>query len=325
MARGSVQRRLLDSAALSGNPAKEPSKRRVAVYLPPSYTGSGERRYPAVYLLHGIGDSEESWLKTWTDMIGQSPFTTIPDLMDIGIAQKRFGEMIIVMPDVSTSFGGSFGVASSATGDWDRFLAKELPSLIDSEFRTEPRPDRRAIAGFSMGAHAAIQVAMRHPDVFGAFYAMSPLALTLDSDLAQNSVEANLALTVKDEAGFAGKGPRVPLWIALGQAFAPDTERPPFYAAISNLDSEKLPLATAGNYQGNLLQLHCIVLDAGMEDEFPHVVEGARRFSKKLTAMGVVHRFELHNGKHRDRLWGRSGRLFVDLLPALWFAMDTRK
>ena len=103
---GRLVREKVHGAALEKTVTGESPDRSVSVYLPPSYDTAPNKRYPVVYLLHGITDTDGTWITPWNK--SGDPWQTIPGVMNRGIAEKRFGEMIIVMPDEKTKWGGSF-------------------------------------------------------------------------------------------------------------------------------------------------------------------------------------------------------------------------
>src|SRR5262249_41534880 len=131
--RGRVDVKTVHSKLLERTPTGESADRRVSVYLPPSYDTSPRRRYPVVYLLHGIFDTDAVWSAQ------REPWTSIQDVMDRGIAEGRFGELIVVMPDERTKAGGSFYRNSSATGPWEDFTVRELVAWTAASYRTIPR------------------------------------------------------------------------------------------------------------------------------------------------------------------------------------------
>src|ERR1051326_8773309 len=92
---------LIESAALRGNRAGDPHVRRVPVYLPPSYDADTTRRYPVVYLLTGFMGRGRMMLNdgAW------SP--SIDDRIDALIAGGMCEELIVVLPDCFTRYGGS--------------------------------------------------------------------------------------------------------------------------------------------------------------------------------------------------------------------------
>lgn len=121
---------------------------KAMVVLPENYSDS--QKYPVVYLLHGYGGDEHSWLDVRPDM---------------DVLATRYG-MIIVCPDgknswyMDSSDKGEFG--------YETFISQELPRYIDSNYSTIDSPEGRAITGLSMGGHGAMYNAIRHQDVFGA-------------------------------------------------------------------------------------------------------------------------------------------------------------
>jgi enterochelin esterase-like enzyme len=148
-------REKLHGRCLENYPAGESPDRWISIYVPPGYDRDSSKRYPVIYLLHALGDTDKMWTA------GEGPYGTIPDLMDHGVAERRFGEMIVVMPDQHTRAGGSFYANSSATGNWEDFTVKELVAAIDARYRTLPRANSRGLAGYSMGGHGAINADFR--------------------------------------------------------------------------------------------------------------------------------------------------------------------
>lgn len=104
-------------------------------------------------------------------------------LMDGLIATGTSKEMIVVVPNGRNAYFGSFYTNSPVTGGWEDFVARELVRWVDGNFRTVAAAESRGIAGHSMGGYGAIMLGMKHPDVFGAFYALSPCCVGLEGDL----------------------------------------------------------------------------------------------------------------------------------------------
>lgn len=145
---GRLVREKVHGSSLEKTVTGESADRSVSVYLPPSYDTAPNKRYPVVYLLHGITDTDETWITPWKK---NDPWQTLQGVMNRGIAEKRFGEMIIVMPDELTKWGGSFYTNSTVTGNWEDFTVKDLVTYIDGKYRTLAQPSSRGIAGHSMG------------------------------------------------------------------------------------------------------------------------------------------------------------------------------
>src|SRR5438876_830508 len=178
---GRLVREIVHGPSLEKNLTGESTNRNVSIYLPPSYDTSPNKRYPVVYLLHGIGDTEKEFTSAWAG--NTEEWGTVQGLMNHGIGEGHFGEMIIVMPDARTKMMGSFFTNSSATGNWEDFIVKDLVSLIDQKYRTLARSESRGIAGHSMGGYGAIKLGMKHPDVFSVVYGMNPALIGLAGDV----------------------------------------------------------------------------------------------------------------------------------------------
>lgn len=129
------------------------AKREAFVYTPPGYM-NGDERYPVLYLVHGAGDSADSWTS-----VGQAN-----DILDNLLAAGEAQEMIIVMP-----FGHTPPRADAnmlANTDFGDDLHQALIPHVDGNFRTLPDAGHRAMAGLSMGGAHTIRFGLPRPDVF---------------------------------------------------------------------------------------------------------------------------------------------------------------
>jgi hypothetical protein len=180
---------------------------------------------------------------------------------------------------------------------------------------------------------------MKHPDVYSVVYAMNPAVLGWGRDITiENPAFASvLGMKTPEEAlkgGFYALG-----IIVVGQAFSPNPDRPPFYVdfpfaladgklrpaepAFSKWQ-KNFPVNMVGEYRSNLSRLRGLRFDSGYEDEFTHIPPTARALSAALTAHGIEHVFEEYNGDHRNRLWGRTGRIATEVLPYFWLLLDSQ-
>lgn len=304
----------------------ESADRTIAVYLPPSYADSPDRRYPVLYLLHGIGGTHADW--TRPGMQGQ-PWQTLQDVMDRGIAAQRIAELIVVAPDQLTRGGGSFYTNSEVTGAWEDFTVVDLVGHADSTYRTLAWAESRGIAGHSMGGYGAIKLGMLHPDVYQVVYGMNSGLLGFAADLLAENTAYERALVAKP----ADLNPQVEFYVlsfwCVAQAFSPNPDNPPFFAdlpfelvegslipapAYERWKSEML-LYTVADHRKNLLALRGLRFDSGRYDQYTHIPPTNLALSERLTELGVPHVFEDYNGDHRDRLWGEEGRLATVVLP----------
>jgi enterochelin esterase family protein len=127
--------------------------RRAHVYTPPGYMKDA-RRYPVLYLVHGAGDSDDSWTS-----IGHAQ-----NILDNLIAAGKAKPMIIVMPFGHTP--DRPGADMLANTDFGDDLIKDLIPLVDRDFRSIARPEARAMAGLSMGGSHTIRFGLPHSDLF---------------------------------------------------------------------------------------------------------------------------------------------------------------
>ncbi len=155
-------------------------KRRAHVYTPPGYFRSSAR-YPVLYLVHGAGDSDDSWTST-----GHAQ-----NILDNLIAALKAKPMIIVMPAGHTPDrpGGNI-LANTDFGD---DLIKDLIPRVDRDFRTTPKASARAMAGLSMGGAHTIRYGLTHPELFNYIGIFS-------MGLGVNNNQAELANYEKDNA-----------------------------------------------------------------------------------------------------------------------------
>ena len=130
--------------------------RRIHVYTPPGYLTSGQR-YPVLYLLHGAGDNDQSWL-----MAGRANF-----IIDNLIAAGKAKPMIVVMPAGHTP--AVPGGAPPAPGSPDAFardLLGDVVPYVEQNYRTLPGREQRAIAGLSMGGQQTLNIGLPNLDKF---------------------------------------------------------------------------------------------------------------------------------------------------------------
>jgi enterochelin esterase-like enzyme len=129
-------------------------KRIATVYTPPGYM-NGTERYPVLYLVHGAGDSYDSWTS-----IGHAHL-----ILDNLIADGKARPMIVVMPFGHTPErpGGTNMLANTDFGD---DLIEDLIPYVDGQFRTLASQEHRAMAGLSMGGSHTLRFGLTHPELF---------------------------------------------------------------------------------------------------------------------------------------------------------------
>lgn len=132
---------------------------KYSIYLPPGYSLS-KRRYPVIYLLHGFGNNEKSWIQQ-----GAADRAT-----DEAIGNGIIPEVIIVMPDAGVSlYINDFEKKERYE---DAFITEFIPH-IDKTYNTRTDRKFRVIAGLSMGGYGALLYSLKHPELFSVCAALS--------------------------------------------------------------------------------------------------------------------------------------------------------
>ncbi len=154
---------------LSGSyvsPALHNQRRAFEIYLPASYnTPAGKHKhYPVLYALHGSPGKPSDWF-----LAGKAS-----EDADALISAQAIPELIIVSPDGNGRHGATSEWANSGDGRQllENSIAFDLVHYIDTHYRTIPNAAHRAIAGNSMGAFGAMNIAIHHPNIFGNVLAM---------------------------------------------------------------------------------------------------------------------------------------------------------
>ncbi len=129
-------------------------KRRAHVYTPPGYERGGGK-LPVLYLVHGAGDSDDSWTS-----IGHAHY-----VLDNLIAAGKAKPMIVVMPFGHTP--DRPGVDMLTNTDFSDDFLKELIPYVEATYRTVNKPAARAMAGLSMGGAHTLNNGLTHPELFG--------------------------------------------------------------------------------------------------------------------------------------------------------------
>ena len=134
---------------------------RYCVFLPASYSAAEAkaRKYPVLYVLHGLGGDERTFAV-------DGEWTTLQDLR----RASKVGEFLVVAPDGSDTFYINSRGGKVLYGDF--FLREFIPS-IERTYRVRTERAARGITGFSMGGYGALRTAFAHPELFGSASAHS--------------------------------------------------------------------------------------------------------------------------------------------------------
>jgi len=318
MQNGTVVIHRFESALLLDNPAGDPHLRQVPVYLPPSYAKEPERRYPVAYVLTGFTGRGRM-------LLNDNPWSpALDERMDRLISSGGSGEMILVMPDCFTRYGGSQYLNSTATGRYMDHIVDELVPFVDRTYRTLPGREHRAVVGKSSGGYGAWMLAMMHPDTFGAMgshsgdcyfeYCYRPdIPKFVNAVQAAGGIEHWFAgfqqkiqkkhddLTVLNILGMAAayspNPATAPFGIDFPCDFATGEFRDDVWQRWRRLDPFEMLDEPA--FAEALRNMKLVFFDCGVKDEW-HLHLGARLMSRKLRALGIPHEHQEFDDGHMN-------------------------
>ncbi len=302
----------IHGASLEGNLEGDAVDRDVIVFLPPSYNSDKHRHYPVVYALHGYSIGAEQWTHE----------IHVPQTIEGAFAQGA-NEMIVVLPDSKTIYNGSMYSSSVTTGDFERFIEHDVVAYVDAHYRTIPERTSRGLVGHSMGGYGASRIGMKHSDVFGALYIMSPCCMSPmtgggpgpSDQMKERAIASEKKVaSAKSPADLAAQSPGfAAAQYATAAAWAPDPKNPPLYFDLPTKDgvpvpeiqakyAANAPLAFVDQYIRNLKQYRAIAMDVGDQD-------GLRIDAGKLHDIfdeyGIANSFEIYSGTHTSAVADR--------------------
>src|SRR5579884_184281 len=292
--------------ALEGNLEGDAVDRDVFVFLPPGYDKDNRRRYPVVYALHGYSIGAEQWTHE----------IHVPQTIEGAFAQGS-REMIVVLPDSKTLYGGSMYSSSVTTGDFERYVAHDVVSYMDAHYRTIPNRLARGLVGHSMGGYGAVRIGMKHPDVFGSLYIMSACCLSpMGSRPANPAVQQAMESQEKELESVRKPSDAVGLpffaraMLASAAAWSPDPKNPPLYLDLPFKNGERqpdvlakwtanAPLAMIDQYIDSLRRYRAIAMDVGDQDglRFDMI-----KLHQVLDNYGIANGFEIYHGTHTSHV-----------------------
>ena len=130
--------------------------REMVVYTPPGYDVDRDRRYPVLWLQHGMGDNQATWT-----VHGKAQW-----ILDNLLAERRAQPMLIVMLDGHAAWPGAQGFGNN-TEVFERDLIEDAMPFVEANYRVKAGPMYRAIVGLSMGGHQSLTIGLQHTDLFG--------------------------------------------------------------------------------------------------------------------------------------------------------------
>jgi S-formylglutathione hydrolase FrmB len=133
----------------------------VAVQLPPSYAASPRRKYPVLYVLHGLFESHTFWERRG-----------LAAALDRLWAEGALPEFVVVGPE-----GGNSFFVNAPGGRYEDLVTRDLPAWAEANYRILPGREGRGLWGVSMGGYAALRIAFTHPEAFQVVVTHSAMLL----------------------------------------------------------------------------------------------------------------------------------------------------
>jgi len=157
--------------------------RDLVVYTPPGYDKQADARFPALYLQHGMGDNQATWV-----VHGKAHW-----ILDNLIAQGRVRPMVVVMMDGHAAAARGMAGFQDNTAAFERDLLEDVLPFVEANYRVKTDAAGRAIAGLSMGGGQSLTIGLNHRDRFAwvaGFSSATPsreaIANTLNDPAATN-------------------------------------------------------------------------------------------------------------------------------------------
>lgn len=163
------------------------------VYTPPCFGQDKSKKYPVMYILHGVGESESGWL--WN---GKLNF-----IMDNLLAEKKCSEMLVVIV-----CGYAFKKGENTVffpGDFGKELTESLIPYIESNYPVLKGRNNRALAGLSLGSAQSTQIVSRFQNLFSHLGVFSGMR-DIEADIILKQNEQYPMNTVLMTCGTGEKG-----------------------------------------------------------------------------------------------------------------------
>ncbi len=235
---------------------------KYSVYLPPYYHTSRDS-LPVLYLLHGYGGSESSWIDR----------CDIHGIIDSLIGAAEIPSMIVIMPDGKNSY---YINDYQHQFPYEDIFINELIPYVDSTYRTRANRSNRIIGGLSMGGYGAVLLSIKHPGIFGTCISLSAAIRTDEMIIDLDS--ANYSKKYSDLFGGELQGDE-----RINEHWKSYS---PFY--LLN-DSISQTLKSINWY-----------FDCGIDD---FLINGNEAFHDAFLKLGIPHEYHVRIGSHNWEYW----------------------
>jgi hypothetical protein len=334
--RGMLDKLVVESELLAGNPLGDPAHRPLWIYLPPGVERDHPKPLPSVYVIQGYTGQ----LDMWANRVPFEP--TFLERLDHLFASGECADAVVVLVDAWTSYGGSQFVDSTSTGPYMSYLCEEVVPFVDERYPTLAHRDHRGLTGKSSGGYGAMVVPMLRPDVFGALASHAgdalfevcyagdfPVAARLLRDDFDGSYELFFErLAAAERIDFDRLAAPLEVY-GCAACYSPDPAAPGKALLPFEIDTGRRiddvweqwlawdPVRLAPAHADALRSMKRIYLDAGRADQY-YLDLGAAAFAREVDRAGAQCTLELFEGTHSGltyRYPGAIRELVIALAP----------
>ncbi len=253
------------------------------IVLPRGYASS-DRRYPVLYLLHGLSQNYQAW--------GRQGVSFYAPLFD----------MLIVMPDAGNSWYINWAKSDGGEkNDWENHIVRDVIGHVDANYRTIAQREGRAINGLSMGGYGGLTLGLRHPDLFvsiGSHSGALEYASGTRERILRGAPSRDRQRSPEQDALRRRPNPEIGI-----NGFSSQVDRTPRGQAF-------VTVADANQYDPFTLirdvppaQLPHIYIDCGTEDR---LIDAAKAFIQVLLDNDIPFDFMQMPGGHNPGYWTQA-------------------
>ena len=240
---------------------------KYSVYLPENYNNNNNNGdYPILYLLHGYGGDENSWIKR----------AKINLILDSLIREAALPEVIVIFPNARNSY---YINDYKNQYPFEDYFISEFVFFIDSAYTTSKNKLKRAIAGLSMGGFGATILPLKHPDLFGTSINLSGAVRTPEQFKALSPIKYHTYFAPLYGDSLKGYDRITAHW----------KENSPYYLVDSS-NTEKL--RTINWY-----------IDCGMQD---FLFPANNSLHDLCTEQNILHEYHTQPGNHSWKYWRKG-------------------
>jgi S-formylglutathione hydrolase FrmB len=263
------------------------------VYLPGGYGVDPAARWPVIYYLNGLGGDETNWTQL-ADLGGAADVMSLAAIVVMPDGDDGFYTNSVTPRDYDKCMKDGTGLFDAredhATecvkkADYEDYIVKDLVGHVDATYATIRDRRARGIAGFSMGGFGALELAMRHTDLFSAAASHSGVDALLY--VGPHPYDKSKVQILDDVTQWGAVVEPIGSWVRAIYG----TDRANWEAHDPAVLAQKLAPGELALY-----------LDCGTTDMFGLDAE-AEYLHDVLTAHGIAHSYYIGPGRHDFDFW----------------------